>query len=424
MMTMSTDRTIGPSSLLAPGAITAVRSRFPILERKIHGHRLVYLDNAATTQKPHAVIESARAVQELMYANVHRGVHTLSQEASLAYEAVRTQVSQFIGANDESEVIFTSGTTASINAVMRGLESSVNEGDVLVVTRMCHHANFVPWQWLASKKKARFEIVELTPDGRLDIDDFESKMRLGPKIVALPWISNTLGTINPIATLSRLAKQAGAIVLVDGAQGVAHAPTSVSLWPDVDFFAFSAHKMYGPTGLGVLWGRRKLLESMDPFHFGGGMISRVEDHQSLWNELPWKFEAGTPPIVEVISFGPAIEMLLKLGLDRISEAEQALSQSMLDFLREIPGLRLLGPSSLKDRAGVFSFSLGDIHPHDLSQFLDHQGIAVRAGHHCNQPLMRKLGLMATTRASLAVYNEWSEVEALANSLVAAKRYFL
>ncbi len=401
------------------------RADFPILSREVRGKPLIYLDNAATTQKPLAVIDSQARVYKELNANVHRGVHFLSQESTDAYEKSRRKIARHLGVADEAEIIFTRGTTEAINLVSRtwGL-ANVQAGDRVVVSRMEHHSNFVPWQALAREKGAEFVIWEIEPDFTLSLERLEDILKKGRvKLLAFTGMSNVLGTINPVPEISALAKKHGAQVLVDAAQAMAHLPISLKDWPNVDFVAFSAHKMCGPTGIGVLWAKRKTLEAMPPYQFGGDMILQVGDEVTTWNELPWKFEAGTPNYGDSIAFGTALDYLAEVGMERIHAYETELVHLARQKLLEIDQVKILAPESLALHSGAVSFTTGLVHPHDLATFLDAEGIAIRAGHHCAQPLMRKLNVIATNRASFAFYNTRAEVERFAEVVRAAMEYF-
>lgn len=401
------------------------RRDFPILSRLVRGKPLIYLDNGATTQKPEQVIEAQSRVYRELNANVHRGVHWLSQETTDAYEKSRRKIARHIGVKDEAEVIFTRGTTESVNLVMMTWgRANVQAGDTVVVSRMEHHSNFVPWQSLCLEKGANFRIWEAEDDFTLDLNRLEDLLKGNKvKLLAVTAMSNVLGTVTPIPAISALAKKYGAMVLVDAAQAMAHIPVDLKQWTNVDFVAFSAHKMCGPTGIGVLWARRKTLEAMPPYQFGGDMILQVGDEKTTWNELPWKFEAGTPNYGDSIAFGAALDYLGDVGMDRIHAYESALVQYAKEKLLAIPGLRILAPSNPALHGGVISFTVEHVHPHDLATFLDAEGIAIRAGHHCAQPLMRKLGVAATNRASFYFYNLPSEIDRLAEVTKAAVEYF-
>ena len=404
--------------------VQSIRKQFPILDLQVHGHPLVYLDHASTTHKPRCVVEREAEFYFKENANVHRGIYWLSEKASSEFEAVRGKVREFIGARSDREIIFTRGTTEAINCVANSWgNANIREGDLVVVSRMDHHASFVTWQALCKRVGARFEIAELDSEYQFDLNYFQRLMEKKPKLVSLPWVSNVLGVVNPIAQLSELAHAAGAKVLIDAAQAVMHFPINLRLLPNVDFMAFSSHKMCGPTGVGVLWGKSEILENMAPFQYGGDMILKVDDHSTEFNEIPYRFEAGTPNIAGTIGLGAAIDFLTDIGLDKIEKWDRELTSYAMSRLKEITGLRLIGPSKLDGRVGVFSFVVDGVHPHDLAQFLDHQGLAVRAGHHCAQPLIHKLGLMATTRASLSLTTTRAEIDALVSPLKAAREYF-
>ncbi len=401
--------------------VSAVRAQFPILARSINGHPLVYLDNAASSQRPERVIERVSRYYREEHANVHRGVHTLSTEATEAYEDARATVAGHIGAATPSEVVFTRGTTEAINLVASSWGGeNLREGDEVVLTKMEHHSNIVPWQLIAARTGAVLRWVDVTPDGRLDLEGLARLLGSRTRLVAITHVSNSLGTINPIEEIVRRAHGTGALVLVDGAQAAPHLPVDVG-GLGCDFYAFSAHKMCGPTGIGALWAREALLEAMPPYQGGGEMISEVRIEGSAWAEVPHKFEAGTPNIAGAVGFGEAIRFLREVGFDAIHEHERTLTDHALSGLRAIPGLTLYGPA--EGRASVFSFTYGDIHAHDLSTILDQQGVAIRAGHHCNQPLMDHLGVDATARASCYFYNTGDEIEALLAGLAMAARVF-
>lgn len=401
-----------------------IRKDFPNLERTFDGKPLVYLDNASTSQRPKKVIDATLKYYTWMNANVHRGVYQLSQEATDAFEAVRGKVARWIGASSEREVIFTKGTTESINLVASSLgEMMIKEGDVIAVTRMEHHGNFVPWQQLAKRKKARFEIIELTRDWRLNPKEIDRVLALKPKIVALTMLSNVTGVSNPISSIASRFKMVGSTIVVDAAQGMAHGEVSLDRLGPVDFMAFSSHKLCGPTGVGVLWGREALLEKMPPYQVGGNMITHVGDFDSEWNELPHKFEAGTPDIAGVIGFGAAIDYIETLGRVRIEEYEKKLTEYVLQELKKIEGIRLIGPLDPHHRAPIFSIAVDGVHAHDLATFFDMRGISVRAGHHCCHPLMMKLELPATCRASFSFYNTTEEADLFLTALRDAPRFF-
>jgi cysteine desulfurase/selenocysteine lyase len=400
--------------------VERIRNDFPILNRKIHGQPLAYLDNAASSQKPAAVIAAVSGYFLNSHANVHRGAHQLSVEATDAYEAARAVVADFIGGRTK-ELVFTRGTTESINLVANSWGAAhLAEGDEVLLTLMEHHSNLVPWQLVAARAGARLKFVGLTPDGRLDLEDLAAKLGPRTRIVALTHVSNTLGVVNPVAEVSRLAHEAGALCLVDGAQAAPHLAVDVV---DIgcDFYAFSGHKMCGPTGIGALWGKKELLEAMPPWQGGGEMISEVQLEHSTWAAVPHKFEAGTPSVGDAVGLGAAVRYLSALGLEAIHAHEIELTEYALERLTELEGFDLFGPR--EDRVGVISFRFGDIHAHDLATILDARGVAIRAGHHCNQPLMRHLGVDATARASLYLYNTRAEIDALVEGLLAAKTLF-
>ena len=405
--------------------IQKIRKDFPILEREIRGKKLIYLDNAATSQKPLQVIEAQSNVYLKLNANVHRGVHLLSQESTDAYEKSRMKIAQFLGLTQDKEIIFTRGTTEAINLVASSWgRAFLQKGDDIIVTRMEHHSNFVPWQALAKEKKANFKIIELTADFTLDMEKLATILKQGkPKILAVTAMSNVLGTINPIAEIARMAKEVGAIVLVDGAQAMAHTEMKLKDFGPIDFLAFSSHKMCGPTGIGVLWGKKELLEKMPPYQFGGDMILQVNDENTSWNELPWKFEAGTPNYGDSIAFGAALDYLNKIGRDKIHAYETELTKFAKEKLAAVKGVKILAPSNADLHGGVLSFTAKNVHPHDMATFLDAEGIAIRAGHHCAQPLMKKLGIVATNRASFYFYNTKEEVNRLVEVVVQAMKYF-
>jgi cysteine desulfurase/selenocysteine lyase len=403
-----------------------VRADFPILSTRLHEDRvpggvpLVFLDNGASTQRPRQVIDAMARVFEHDYANVHRGIHTLSERSTALYEAARETVQKFIGAADASEIIFTRGTTESINLVARSWgDANLRSGDEILLTEMEHHSNIVPWQQLAARTGATVRFLPIADDGQLMIGQLDSLLTERTKLVALAHVSNVLGTINPIRQIIERAHERGALVLIDGAQSVPHLATNVRSL-GCDFLAFSGHKMLGPTGIGVLYARRELLESMPPFLGGGSMISRVRLDGFEPAELPCKFEAGTPPIVEAIALATAIEYLQALGLDAIHRHETELTELAHARLSEIPGVRLIGPVP-EAKSGIVSFTVDDVHAHDVAQVLDHHGVAVRAGHHCTMPLHKRLGIVASVRASFYLYNTAAEVDALCEAIGAARR---
>lgn len=399
-----------------------IRDDFPILKRSVYDQPLIYLDNAATTQKPQQVIEAITNYYQDYNANVYRGIHTLSGESTEVFDSVRQQVADFIGAKEKEEIVFTSGTTASINDCARSLSFLIEEGDEILLTAMEHHSNIIPWQQLAKEKGAHLRYSELSSDGEMDLEDFKEKLTSNTKIVAFTHVSNTLGTINPVKKMTQLAHEVGAIVVVDGAQAVSHFQIDVEEL-DVDFYAFSAHKMYGPTGIGVLYGKRKWLEAFNPANFGGEMIEYVGENESTWAAIPHKSEAGTPNISGVIGLGAAIRYIENIGLKNIEAYEQKLTNYLLAQLEEIEWVQVYGPLASKSRSGVVMFNLEDVHSHDLATVLDLDGIAIRAGHHCAQILMRRLGIVASARASLCFYNSKEEIDQFIHSLTRAKEFF-
>jgi cysteine desulfurase/selenocysteine lyase len=394
--------------------VKTLREDFPILKQRIHGKPLVYLDNSATTQKPRAVLDALQRYYFEQNANVHRGVHTLSGRATDLYDAARITAQRFLNAADPREIVYVRGTTEAINLVAQTWgRANVGAGDEIVLTEMEHHSNIVPWHILAQEKGARIRAVTLTPSGELQLDELEKLLNDRTKIVAVTHVSNVLGTVNPIADIVRMAKKRGIAVLVDGAQAVAHGPVDVQAL-GCDFYAFSAHKIFGPTGIGVLYGRAALLEAMPVYQGGGGMIGRVAFGNITYADLPYKYEAGTPNIAGAIGMGAALEYVMKIGLDRVSAYEQDLLTYATQQLSTVPGLRLTGTAAHK--AAVLSFVLDEVHPHDVGTILDREGVAIRAGHHCCQPLMGRLGVAATARASFALYNTREEVDVLVKAL--------
>jgi cysteine desulfurase/selenocysteine lyase len=400
--------------------VDRVRADFPILSREVHGRPLVYLDSAASSQKPTRVIRAMTEYLEQHHANVHRGAHQLCIEATDAYENARSVVAGFIGASDPAEVIFTRGTTESINLVSNAWGAGLEPGDEIVLTVMEHHSNIVPWQLLASRSGVILKFAGLTDEGRLDVDHLASLIGPSTRLVGVTHVSNSLGVMNPVAEVARLAHDAGALCLVDGAQAVAHRAVDVATL-GCDFYAFSAHKMCGPTGIGALWARREILEAMPPFQGGGEMISEVRLEGSSWADVPHKFEAGTPAIAEAVGFGAAVDYLTAVGLDAIGTHEAQITAYALERLQSLDGFSLFGPAT--DRLGVLSFQYGDVHPHDLATILDRRGVAIRAGHHCNQPLMDYLGVDATARASFYLYTTRAEIDALVDALLVARDLF-
>jgi cysteine desulfurase / selenocysteine lyase len=404
--------------------VARVKKDFPILDRDVAGHRLVFLDSAASSQKPRAVLEAMDHYYETTHANVHRGVYTIAEQATQAYEAVRSTVARFIGAPSPRGVVFTKNATEAINLVAHSYgRFCLPPGKAVLLSEMEHHANLVPWLMLREERGVELRFLKIDDAGRLVLDDLD-RLLDGVGLVSLTAMSNVLGTLNPIPTVAEAAHAAGAVVLVDAAQSVPHAVTDVGAL-GCDFLAFSSHKMCGPTGIGVLWGREDLLEAMPAFLGGGEMIRDVRLDGWTPNEIPWKFEAGTPPIAEAVGLGAAIEYLAELGMDAVRDHEVALTTHAMATLTERHGddLRIFGPPDPHDRGGVLSFTYRDVHPHDLSQVLDSAGVCIRAGHHCARPLMRRLGVPATSRASFYIYNDEADVEALSGGLVAAADIF-
>jgi cysteine desulfurase/selenocysteine lyase len=402
----------------------AVRRDFPILSTEVNGHPLVYLDSASSSQKPQVVIDAVDQFYREYNANVHRGIYTIGERSTAAYERARAQVARFINAPDAHEVVFTRNATEAINLVAYSWgRKNIERGDAIVLTEMEHHANLVPWQLLVQEKDGDLEFIPITDDGLLRLDVFEVLLRLKPKLVAFTHVSNTLGTINPVAEMVEMAHAAGALVLLDGAQAVPHVPVDVQAI-GADFYAFSGHKMLGPTGSGALWARRELLEAMPPFLAGGEMIREVHLRRSEWNDIPWKFEAGTPDIAAAIGLGVAAEYLMDLGMDSVRQHERELVAYALDVLpRELPTLSLYGPMDPDLRGGVVPFNVPGVHPHDVAQVLDRFGVCVRAGHHCTMPLHERLDLPATARASFNVYSTREDIDALIVGLREVVRLF-
>ena len=394
--------------------VEAIRKDFPILNREVQGNPLVYLDNAATSQKPQSVIDKLVSYYSEINANVHRGVHTLSQEATEEYEGARSKVRNLINAKEDAEIIFTRGTTEGINLVAQTLGvQRVGEGDEVIISNMEHHSNVVPWQILCDQIGAHLRVVPINDDGELLMDEYEKLLSPRTKLVSIVHLSNALGTINPVKDIVAIAHQHGVPVLLDGAQSAPHLPVDVQDL-DCDFYTFSGHKLYGPTGIGILYGKRELLESMPPFQSGGDMIKSVTFEKTLYNDLPYKFEAGTPHIAGAIGLGAAIDYVNTIGLDRAAAYEHELLEYGTEQLQAIEGLKLIGTAQHK--SGVLSFLLEGIHPHDIGTVLDTQGIAIRTGHHCTQPLMQRFRIPATARASLAFYNTKAEIDALVEGI--------
>ena len=398
----------------APYDVQSVRQQFPILNRKVKGKYLVYLDNAATSQKPIAVIDALVNYYSNYNANIHRGLHTLADEATAAYEASRNAVKEFIGATSTEEIIFTKGTTESINLVANSWGSAfLNKGDEIIITSLEHHANIVPWQMIAEKKGAVLKVIPINDEGIVDMEAFKDMLSDKTRFVAVVHVSNALGVINPVEEIIRLAHEKNALVLIDGAQSSVHLDIDVCKM-DCDFYAFSGHKIYGPTGVGVLYGKKALLEKIPPYQGGGEMIKEVSFEKTTYNELPFKFEAGTPNIADVIALESGINFINKLGKAAIRKHEDGLLHYATERLKEIDGLKIIG--DIANKVSVISFVIEGVHPQDLAVLLDNQGVAVRTGHHCAQPLMKRLGIVGTTRASFAAYNTIEEIELLTTAL--------
>jgi cysteine desulfurase/selenocysteine lyase len=404
-----------------PLDVEALRRDFPILARKIHGHPLVYLDNAATTQKPESVIEAVADMYRRSYANIHRGVHTLSVEATDAYEQAREKVRAFVNAAETGEIVFVRGTTEAINLVAQTFgRQRVGEGDEVVVSALEHHSNIVPWQLLCDEKRAHLKVLPIDRTGEIRVEELERLLTPRSRIVAIAHVSNALGTLIPVRRIIEIAHARGVPVLVDGAQAVPRLAVDVREL-GCDFYAFSAHKMYGSTGVGVLYGRAELLDAMPPYQGGGDMISSVTFAKTTWNVLPYKFEAGTPNIVGAIGFGAAIDYLAKIGIENVTAHETDLLDYATRSLTALPGLNVIGTA--REKIGVLSFTLDGIHPHDIGTVLDQEGIAIRTGHHCAQPVMEFFGIPATARASLALYNTRGDIDALVEGIRKVQRIF-
>ena len=403
--------------------VEKIRKDFPILSRQVHGRPLVYFDNAATTQKPRQVIDALVEYYEQYNANIHRGIHTLAEEATAKYEETRQKTADFIGAPGAECIVFTRNTTESINLVAYAwARKQLKAGDEIVFSVMEHHSNIVPWQLIAKETGATLRFIDIDAEGQLVRDDLERQIGERTKIVAITHMSNVLGTINDVRKIADLAHKHGALLLVDGAQSVPHMPVDVQQL-DCDFFAFSAHKMLGPTGVGVLYARRELLEAMAPFLGGGEMIRRVTLEESTWNDVPWKFEAGTQNIGDVCAFGATLDYLTALGMENVRAHEIEITRAAVQKLSSVPNLTIYGPESVEARGGVVAFNVDDIHPHDLGTVLDSYGVAIRAGHHCAQPLMRRLDIAATARASFYIYNTVDELDTLLEGIEAAAKVF-
>lgn len=402
--------------------VQAIRAQFPILAEKVHDRPLVFLDSAASAQKPNAVIDSMANTMRHQYANIHRGLHWMSERTTEAYEGVRDLVAGFLNAPSREEIVFTRNSTEAINLVAHSFGALLRPGQAVLISQMEHHANLVPWQMLRDRAGIELRIAPITDDGDLDMKAYKALLADGKVgLVAITHMSNVLGTITPASQIAEVAHAAGALVLFDGSQAVVHHKTDVQAL-DADFYTFTGHKLYGPTGIGVLWARRALLEQMPPFLGGGDMISTVTFERSTWANIPHKFEAGTPAIVETIGLGAAIEWVSQVGFDAIAAHEAALTAHALQRLATVPGLKIVG--NPKMRGGVVSFTMDDVHPHDIATLLDRNGIAIRAGHHCAEPLMRRLGLSATARASFGIYTQKEEIDVLADTLVRIRDFFV
>ena len=400
--------------------IKSVREQFPVLDQEVNGHPLVYLDSSATSQKPISVIEAVDSYYRLHNSNVHRGVHTLGSRATDLYEGAREKVRKFIKAKSTKEIIFNRGTTTALNIVAEsyGL-ANLSEGDEIVITQMEHHSNIIPWQQVAKRTGATLKYIPLEKNGTISLESVKETVTNNTKIVAIAHVSNVLGTINPVKEIGEIAHAHDAIIVVDGAQSAPHMKVDVEDL-NCDFYAFSGHKMLAPTGIGVLYGKQALLEAMEPVEFGGEMIDFVDLYDSTWKELPWKFEGGTPIIAGAVGLGAAIDFLEDLGMDTVLAYEEKLVKYALEQMRAVDGINIYGP---EERAGLVTFNLGSVHPHDLSTVLDTEGIAVRAGHHCAQPLMKWLDVSATARASMYIYNNEDDIDRLVQGLVKTKEYF-
>jgi len=409
------------SEVKADFDVERVRADFPVLRQTVHGRPLVYLDSAATAQKPKCVIDAIRHFYEVDCANIHRGVHELSQRSTAAYEEARSKAKRFLNSRSKNELIFVRGTTEAINLVSSSWgRKNVKEGDEIVISAMEHHSNIVPWQMLCEEKGARLRVIPINDRGELLLDDYEKLLNPRTRMVAVSHVSNALGSVNPVRQIVDMAHKAGALTLIDGAQAAPHMKVDVQAL-DADFYAFSGHKVCGPTGIGILYGRTRLLNAMPPYQGGGDMIRTVTFEKTTYNDLPYKFEAGTPNIAGGIGLGASLDYITRIGLDKISAYEHELLLYGTRKLLEIPGLRLIGTA--RDKAAVLSFVMEGIHPHDIGTVLDRQGIAVRTGHHCAQPVMDRFGVPATTRASLAFYNTFAEIDSLAAGLGKVKEIF-
>ncbi len=401
--------------------IQAIREQFPILHQEINGHPLVYLDSAASSQKPRSVIDAMKRYYELDHANVHRGVHTLGSRATDAYEGAREKVAGLLNAGAPEQIIFTRGTTTALNLVASSYARSVcKEGDEIVITQMEHHSNLIPWQQAAKATGATLKYIPLQQDGSITLEDVEQTVTANTKVVAITYVSNVLGVVNPIKEIAEIAHRNGAVIVVDGAQSTPHMKVDVREL-DVDFYALSGHKMCGPTGIGALYGKKSLLNAMEPIEFGGEMIDFVDLYESTWKEIPYRFEGGTPIIAGAVGLGAAIDFLNEVGLDEIDKHERTMAAYAYERLSALEGVTLYGPK--ENRVGLVTFNLDDVHPHDVATVLDSKGIAIRAGHHCAQPLMRWLKVSATARASFYLYNTEADIDRLADALLQTKEFF-
>ena len=410
-----------PKEVIAPIDVETIREDFPVLKQTVHGKPLVYLDSAATAQKPTAVVEAIRRFHEVDCANIHRGVHELSQRSTAAYEETRAKVRQFLHAKANEELIFVRGTTEGINLVSSSWgRKNLQAGEEIIISAMEHHSNIVPWQMLCEEKSARLRVIPMNDRGELILEEYEKLLNPRTKMVAFAHVSNALGTINPVRQMIQMAHQAGALTLIDGAQSTPHIQVDVQAL-DADFYTMSGHKVFGPTGIGVLYGKQKLLEAMPPYQGGGDMIKVVTFAKTTYNDLPYKFEAGTPNIAGGIGLGAALDYVNRIGIDRIAAYEHQLLEYGTEKLAGFPGLRLIGTA--REKASVLAFVMDGIHPHDIGTVLDKQGIAVRTGHHCAQPVMEFFNVPATTRASLAFYNTFGEIDALVAGLLKVKEIF-
>lgn len=403
--------------------VEKIKADFPVLHQKVNGHPLVYLDSAASSQKPREVVNALLDYYRRDHANIHRGMHTLAGRATEAYERTRVHVASFIGGVQPEEVVFTGGTTEAINLIANTWgEENVREGDEILISEMEHHANLVPWFMLARRKKAVLRRIPITVCGHLDLSELDALITDRTRLVSVTHMSNVLGTVNPLREIAAKAHEKGAIVVGDGAQAAPHLKLDMNEL-DVDFYAFSSHKMLGPTGVGVLYGRRKILEDMPPFLTGGEMISEVRFDRVTWAELPHKFEAGTPNIADVVAFDAALSYLERLGMHNVHRHEMELTRYAIERMRELEGIEIQGPQDVTERGGAISFTDPVIHPHDIGTFLDSRGVAIRAGHHCAQPLLRIMGKVATARASLYIYNDKSDIDVLVEALKEMRKYF-